>query len=551
VQNNEFKTSFSGQTEGVWTSQQINIAGKSNVTFSVDLRSEVASTSDALENTDYIRVYYKLNGGAETLVYEDLAGIGNTTNSTASITVTSAALSGSILQVIIKTNNSDPTERYYFDNIKVIGADTPGTTATASANGVITCTNMQVTLSGSSSSAGVSYSWTGPGNFTSMAQNPVVTIPGTYTLTVASGGCTGTATATVSLDTTKPAVTAGHTGSITCLTPSLVINGTASVTGTNYSWTGPNGFTATTLNPTISKGGTYIFTATNPATGCAASANTTVEENTVHPGEISINNSGIITCLTSSVTISGSSSSTDVTYKWEGPNGYSSSSTSATVMHGGLYTLTATNGANGCTSSKSTTVAENTTAPVVTIDNNSPVSCANPVVTLAANTTTPNASFLWLGPDFVDVAATTTTSGAGTYFLTVTDPVNGCNTTDFTEVTEDYSDCGARKATTTSAAKTSVQNDQATGVSSFTYKAYPNPAITNALIEFTSPQNAQTTISMYNALGACEKVLFKGMAAANRKYQVTIPATEMKAGAYYYIINTGGKSFTGKLVIVK
>jgi hypothetical protein len=355
----------------------------------------------------------------------------------------------------------------------------------------------------------------------------------------------------VSLDTTKPAVTAAHTGSITCITPSLVINGTVSATGTNYSWTGPDGFTATILNPAISKGGTYIFRATNPVTGCASSAPTTVEENTVHPGEISINNSGIITCLTGSVTISGSSSSTDVNYKWEGPNGYSSSSSSATVMHGGLYTLTATNVANGCTSGKSTTVAENTTAPVVTIDNNSPISCANPVVTLSANTVTPNASFLWLGPDFVDVAATTTTSGAGTYFLTVTDPVNGCNTTDFTEVTEDYSDCGARKATTASAAKTAEQNIPAAGVTGFTYKAYPNPVIANGVIEFTAPQNVLTTISIYNALGTCEKVLFKGMATANRKYQVTIPATQMKAGAYYYIINAGGKSYTGKLMLVK
>ena len=143
VQNNEYKISFSGsQGVGIWTSQSIDISSKTNVTFSVDLRSEVASSSDAFENTDYIRVYYKLNGGAETQVFEDLAGIGSTTNSTASTTFTSAALNGSTLQIIIKTSNSDPTERYFFDNIKVTGTPTStGTvTVTPAVNGTVTCT---------------------------------------------------------------------------------------------------------------------------------------------------------------------------------------------------------------------------------------------------------------------------------------------------------------------------------------------------------------------------------------------------------------------------
>ena len=121
VQNNEFKVSYSGQQVSTFTSQVIDIANKTNVSFSVDLRSELASTSDAFENSDYVRVYYKLNGGAETLAYEDLAGIGNTTNTTGAITFSSPSLSGSTLQIIIKASNSDPTERYFFDNIKVNG----------------------------------------------------------------------------------------------------------------------------------------------------------------------------------------------------------------------------------------------------------------------------------------------------------------------------------------------------------------------------------------------------------------------------------------------
>jgi hypothetical protein len=633
VQNNEFKTSLSAQAEGVWTSQVIDISGKSSAIISVDLRSEVASTSDAFESGDYIRVYYKLNDGAETLVYEDFAGIGSTTNTTGSITITSAALTGSTLQVIIKTSNSDPTERYFFDNINLTGADNLNETATATAGSIITCANTSATLLGSSASAGVNYSWTGPNNYTSTIQNPVVTVPGTYTLTVLnpSTGCSGSDTAFVAWDTTHAAitasanplqltctdtsstlsgsssisgvnytwsdaggviasaantsintpgtytltvtntlngcasasqvavtqnivtptdVTASHTGSISCLTPSISIVATVSTTGVNYAWSGPNGYSASTLTASIAHGGTYTFTATNPANGCYTTASTLVEENTAPPGELSINNSGTITCLTSSVTISGSSSSNGVTYKWEGPDNYSSSSSSATVTHGGVYTLTATSPDNGCESSKSTMVVENTTAPALTIVNTSPISCANPTVTLSAVTSTPDATFFWLGTDFADVAATITTSTAGLYFITVTDPANGCYTSDFTEVTEDYSDCAARKVTTT-IASTADQNTPTVAVTGFTYKAFPNPVTTNGVIEFASPENTHTTLRIYNALGTCEKVLFNGTVTANRQYRVAVPASQLPAGAYYYIINANGKIYSGKLIIVK
>jgi hypothetical protein len=153
-----------------------------------------------------------------------------------------------------------------------------------------------------------------------------------------------------------------------------------------------------------------------------------------------------------------------------------------------------------------------------------------------------------LGPeDFVDVTGTTTVGIAGTYIIIASDPANGCFTTDYTEVTEDYSDCGARKATTPAAA----QNNPAATVTSFTYKAFPNPVITNGIIEFASPQHTNATVRIYNTLGNCEKILFNGAVSANQLYRVAVPAAQLQAGAYYYMINAGDKSYTGKLVIVK
>jgi len=437
----------------------------------------------------------------------------------------------------------------------MVSKDTTRPAVTASANPLqLTCIATSSTLTGSSSTPGVNYSWSNAGGVIAGTANTAVTTPGNYTLTVTNpaNGCSSTNQVAVTQNVETPTtVTATHTGIITCTTPSIAITATASSTGVNYSWSGPNGFSASTLNATALRGGTYTFKATNPANGCFAAASTIVEENTAPPGEISMSNSGTITCLNSSVTITGQSSSTGVNYKWEGPNGYTGTSTSATIMHGGIYTLTATFPANGCTSSKSTTVRENTAAPVVTIGNTSPLSCAHPTVTLSASTPTPNASYLWIGEDFVDVNATTVVGAAGTYIITVTDPANGCISTNFTEVTEDYSDCGARKATTGATARTAEQNTPAATVTSFTYNAYPNPVITNGVIEFTSPQNTNTTVGIYNALGTCEKVLFKGTVTAGRLYRVAVPASQLHAGPYYFIINTGGKTYTGKLLIVK
>jgi hypothetical protein len=155
---------------------------------------------------------------------------------------------------------------------------------------------------------------------------------------------------------------------------------------------------------------------------------------------------------------------------------------------------------------------------------------------------------LWLGPDgFADNAASTITNIPGEYSVIVSNATTGCSTTGITVVTGDLSECG-RKATGSGNTTTTVPGE---AVTQFAYKAYPNPVTSNSVIEFASPENTAVTVGLYNSLGVCEKVLFKGNATAQQRYKLAVPATQLPAGAYYYIINTGGKTYTGKLVIVK
>ena len=68
-----------------------------------------------LEATDYIRVYYSLDGGAETLLTN-----GDQTGTFANPQVASATgLNGTTLAIIVRVNNDENNEYHRFDNVKI------------------------------------------------------------------------------------------------------------------------------------------------------------------------------------------------------------------------------------------------------------------------------------------------------------------------------------------------------------------------------------------------------------------------------------------------
>ncbi|MBS1661545.1 MAG: T9SS type A sorting domain-containing protein, partial [Bacteroidetes bacterium] len=444
VQNNEFKTSFSGQSEGVWTSGLINIAGKTNMVLSVDLRSETASTSDAFETADYVRVYYKLDGGPETPVYDDQAGIGSSTTGTSSITITPSIPVGSTLQIVIRTSDSDPTERYFFDNVKLSGID--GVNALASAGGSLTCTRSSVTLSGSSTSAGAVYSWTGPGSFTSTVQNPVVSTPGIYTLTVTVGGCSASDTALVAQDILVPqgltTTSIPSASQLTCTNNNVVFTAASTTPGTSYSWVGPGGFSATGVSATATVVGVYTLTATNTANGCTATSTSTVTSNTAIPGGVTTTATPAtaqITCTHPTVLLTSSSTTAGVTYSWTGPSGFTATGASATAAAPGTYTVTVTDPVNGCFTTLPGTVTRNVSVPIgLTASPSDIISCFTPTIDLQGASTTPGVTYSWAGPGgYTAATAIAETEVPGNYTLTVTNPANGCSSSTGTVVLAD------------------------------------------------------------------------------------------------------------------
>jgi len=294
---------------------------------------------------------------------------------------------------------------------------------------------------------GLSVIWTGPNGFTSTDAFPAVSVPGTYALvaTYTATGCSTSNPTIVTQDITAPAnllMTSNPNTVLTCSRSSIGFTASSSVSGATYSWTGPNGFTATGLTTSVSAPGTYTLTATDPNNGCTATASSVISQNTTAPGGVAstaVPATAQITCGHPTVVLTGSSTTTGVTYGWSGPGIVSASGASATVNVDGSYTVTVTDPTNGCVTTLPSSVTKNISAPVgLAASPSDIISCFSPTINLQGASTTPGATFGWSGPGgFTATTDTAATDKPGNYTLLVTNPANGCTATVSTTVGAD------------------------------------------------------------------------------------------------------------------
>jgi|GEM_PF-791430 len=156
-------------------------------------------------------------------------------------------------------------------------------------------------------------------------------------------------------------VVAGNNGPI-CAGLSLNLTATT-VAGATYSWTGPNGFTSSLQNPSISNvttaaSGAYYVTA--ELNGCTSNASSTVV--TITPGLDPITtNYNTPVCTNSTLNFTATAIS-GASYTWSGPNNYFSNIQNPSIpnvqaSHAGTYYVVAT--AGSCSSSSSVSVTVN------------------------------------------------------------------------------------------------------------------------------------------------------------------------------------------------
>ncbi|MBK8554691.1 MAG: HYR domain-containing protein [Lewinellaceae bacterium] len=337
-------------------------------------------------------------------------------------------------------------------SVTIVG-NTIQPTAAASSGGSISCQNPLVTLSGSGSSTGPNfqYFWTTTnGNIVSGATtlNPTINLPGTYLLTVTNiaNGCTASASTTVAGDISAPVVTVSG-GTLTCSTTSVQITANANEPA-SYQWSGPNGFSSSQQNPTVSSSGAYIVTVTAADNGCTAAATTTVGNNT-NPPTIAASVGGQLTCIQTTVTINLTTNPA-CSVIWVGPNGFSTSQQNPQVDAPGTYSVTATSQTNGCTAVSAVTVVQNIVPPQLSATGGL-LNCIETTDTLLASSTDNTASFAWVGPNnYQATGSSAIVTAPGNYTVTATSATNGCASTATSIVTQNTT-------TPTASATTPVQ----------------------------------------------------------------------------------------------
>lgn len=197
---------------------------------------------------------------------------------------------------------------------------------------------------------GTSYSWSGPNNFTSTMQNPIISNTtlngaGNYSVVVTdANGCTGSAIATLFVNA-LPIVNASGNSPV-CLGQAILFS---SSSGVSYSWTGPGTFNSNQQSPSIpgssnADAGTYYVQLTD-TNGCT------------NTDSVNINIIDVIISLSSnSPSCNGDpinlNAGGGTNYSWSGPDNFNSAAQNPVIINGGFantgtYTVTVTD-ANGC-----------------------------------------------------------------------------------------------------------------------------------------------------------------------------------------------------------
>lgn len=289
------------------------------------------------------------------------------------------------------------------------------------------CVGSNLNLTGGGS---ITYTWTGPNNFSSNNQSPSITnvtqlAAGIYTLLVGAGSCSASITTSVTINALP--VPNISSNSPVCAGQAINLNGSG---GNSYFWQGPAGYTSNTQNPLINSSsaannGTYTLTVTD-VNGCSSS---TTQAFVVNPLP-SVNATGSSVCVNQTVNLT---SGGGITYSWTGPNGFNSnqqnpSLPNATTNMAGQYNVTVTD-INNCSNTGIALVAVNP-PPVPIASVNSPI-CVNNNLNFSASG---GVNYQWNGPNGFTASSSnpvllaTSASASGNYTLTVSDAI-GCSST--------------------------------------------------------------------------------------------------------------------------
>jgi gliding motility-associated-like protein len=329
--------------------------------------------------------------------------------------------------------------------------------------GILTCTTVAVQLDAQSVPGGT-FTWTSPdGNIVSgiNTATPTVNLPGMYvtTATDPQNGCSSKDTILVGINTQPPVLAVQTPPALTCQFTTRTIAGSVTQPAGNYSvqWTTVGGTFVSgqnTTTPTISDPGTYQMNVLDQTNGCNAFISVTVAENVAAP-QAAASSIEPLTCDHTVVSLgsTGSSTGTNITYVWNGPDIDNGGTTASPQVSGaGTYTVTVTDLNNGCVATATATVISNTTPPVIAVAAPDALTCVRQSVLLnaAASSQGPAFQAMWSSPTGHFVSGQNSwgpvIDDPATYTLTIENTLNGCSSTQTVLVSENIVPPGASVA---------------------------------------------------------------------------------------------------------
>jgi gliding motility-associated-like protein len=323
----------------------------------------------------------------------------------------------------------------------------PPIAPTISNNNSPLCSGGTLTLTATGAPPSATYLWTTPSGATMTGSvinitNAQPSASGTYSVKTILNGCSSAVATTDGVIHSTPLRPTVTSNSPLCEGASLTLSANSATSGVDYAWTGPNGFTSNTQNPTlnpVTTAASGVYTATVSLGSCSVSqtTNVTIQTLPLISGASATDPTG---CNTSngSITLRGLQPTTGYAVQYS-KNGAAAITVSLVTtasgelvlagLGAGTYTdITAASG--GCLSLPVGPFAlQATSAPVAPTATSSAPLCSGE--TLQLNTTSPaSGTYQWTGPNgFTSSAQNPTVPNAsaaasGTYFVTVT--VNGC-----------------------------------------------------------------------------------------------------------------------------
>lgn len=285
---------------------------------------------------------------------------------------------------------------------------------------VITCSTPTVTIHPVVSPSNVTYSWTGPGGFTSSMRDVDISIPGRYFLRVVSAnGCEAFTYIDVMANITMPDANVVLQDKA-CASGFGVIG--VSTAGNLYAWTGPTGMLPPNQVIAVTDAGLYSITVTDPGNGCTATGSLDYVPDYVTP-PLDIVGIDSIRC-NSEVLLTVTDANLLGPPVWSGPNGIYYNSYTVGLTQPGVYTINVI-GANGCKNSRVIELFAASGYPAYQITNDT-ISCLDNIATIGI--TIPNADvYFW--PDLPppdNSNAFVTLMSAGTFTVTALDTTSGC-----------------------------------------------------------------------------------------------------------------------------